>query len=151
LHKKQIIVTLVGKGQAKIGEVFIHKGPGSKCTDCEYFHVCVKNIKPGRIYEIVGIRDKTHFCKQYEIEMHVVEVVNAKIPAAAFAKQAIQGAIITFRTPTCDLEECKNYDLCFPEGLKSGDHCEVLEVTQNLQCPLGFPLKKVLLQLVSAS
>ncbi|RJS93868.1 UPF0179 family protein [Candidatus Bathyarchaeota archaeon] len=151
LNKKRIIVTLVGKGQAKIGEVFIHRGPGSKCADCEYFHVCVDNIESGRIYEIIRVRDKTHFCKQYGIEMQVVEVINAKIPAAVFAKQAIQGAIITFRPPACDREECEAYNLCFPEGLKLGDRCEILEVIQNLQCPLGFPRKKVLLQLASAS
>ena len=151
LHQKRIIVTLIGKGQAKVGEVFIHRGPGSKCIDCKYSQVCVENIKSGRVYEIVKIRDKTLFCEQYEMEMQVVEVVNAKIPSTIPAKQAIPGAIITFRTPICNEEKCGSYDLCFPEGLKSGDHCEVLKVIQSVQCFLGFPRKKVLLRLVSAS
>jgi hypothetical protein len=145
-----VIVTLVGKGQAKVGEAFIHKGPGSKCANCEYSRVCVENIEPGRIYEITRVRDKTHFCRQYEMEMHVVEVVNAKIPAAIPAKQAIPGAIITFKMPVCGEERCEAYELCFPEGLKSGDRCEVLEVTQSVECSLGSPRKRVLLQLASA-
>jgi len=151
LHQKRVIVTLVGKGQAKVGEVFIHRGPGSKCVECEYSQVCVENVKPGRVYEIVKVRDRTLFCRQYEMEMRVVEVVNAKIPSAIPAKQAIPGVIITFRTPICEEEKCTYYDLCFPEGLKSGDRCEVLEVIQSVQCPLGSPRKKVLLRLVSAS
>ncbi len=151
MRRKQVIVTLVGKGQAKVGEVFIHRGPGSKCADCEYSYVCVEKIESGRIYEITKVRDKTHYCKQYEMEMQVVEVVNAKIPAAIPAKQAIPGAIITFRTPICEEGGCAAYELCFPEGLKPGDRCEVLEVTQSVRCPLGSPRKKVLLQLASAS
>ena len=151
MRRKQIIVTLVGKGQAKVGEVFIHRGPGSKCAECEYYQVCIENIESGRVYEIVKVRDKTLFCSRYEMEMQVVEVVNAKIPSAIPAKQAIPGAIITFRTPVCEEERCAFYDLCFPEGLKSGDQCEVLEVIQSVQCSLGSPRKKVLLQLASAS
>ena len=151
LSQKRIIVTLVGKGQAKVGEVFIHKGPGSKCAECEYSQVCVENVKSGRVYEIVKVRDKTLFCKKYEMEMQVVEVVNAKIPSAIPSKQAIPGVIITFRTPICEDEKCAYYDLCFPEGLKSGDRCEVLEVIQSVRCSLGSPRKKVLLRLVSAS
>ena len=151
MRRKQIIVTLVGKGQAKVGEVFIHRGPGSKCAECEYYQVCIENIEYGRVYEIVKVRDKTLFCSRYEMEMQVVEVVNAKIPSAIPAKQAIPGAIITFRTPVCEEERCAFYDLCFPEGLKSGDQCEVLEVIQSVQCSLGSPRKKVLLQLASAS
>jgi len=151
LNQKRIIVTLVGKGQAEPGKVFIHRGPGSKCGDCEYSKVCVENIKPGRIYEITKVRDKTLFCKQYGIEMQVVEVVNAKIPAAIPSKQAIPDAIITFKTPVCDKEKCPFHELCFPEGLQSGDRCEILEVIQNVPCPLGSPRKKVLLRLASVS
>ena len=151
LRQKRIIVTLVGKGQAKVGKVFIHRGPGSKCAECKYSQVCVENVKPGRVYEIVKVRDKTLFCEQYEMEMRVVEVVNAKIPAATSAKQAIPGAVITFRTPRCEEEKCVFHDICFPEGLKSGDRCVVLEVIQNVQCPLDFPRKKTVIQLVSTS
>ncbi|MBS7614133.1 UPF0179 family protein [Candidatus Bathyarchaeota archaeon] len=145
------IVTLIGSGQAKIGAVFIHKGPGSKCSECGYSKVCVHNIELGRIYEIVGVRDKTLFCKQYETEMKVVEVMNAKILSSLPSKQAIPGAIIVFKTPECGNEGCERYELCFPLGLKDGDRCEVVEVNEAFQCPLGVSRKKVFLRLAPAS
>ena len=148
LNEKRII-TLVGKSHAKIGNLFIYRGPGSKCRECEYSKVCIGNVKPSRIYKIVRIRDRVLFCKQYGIDMQVVEVVNAEIPVAIPSIQAIPGAVITFKTPECDREECAYYELCFPEGLKSGDRCIVSDVTQSVPCPLGVPRKKVLLQLVS--
>jgi uncharacterized protein (UPF0179 family) len=145
------IVTLIGSGQAKVGTVFIHKGPGSKCLDCEYSKVCVQNVKPGRVYEIVGVRDRFLPCSQYETEMRVVEVADAKIPSSLPIKQAIRGAVVVFQAPECGNEECESRKLCFPLGLKSGDKCEVLEVTETFQCPLGASRKKAVLRLAPAS
>jgi uncharacterized protein (UPF0179 family) len=145
------IVTLISSGQAKPGKVFIHKGAGSKCSDCEYHNVCVKNVKPNRVYKIIKVRDKTLQCKQYEVEMKVVEVANAEISASLPAKQAISGAIVSFKTPECQNEACVSFELCCPVGLKDGDRCEVLEVTENLECPEGAPRRKVVLRLAQAS
>jgi uncharacterized protein (UPF0179 family) len=145
------IVTLISSGQAKPETVFIHRGAGSKCADCEYRKVCVMNVEPGRVYRITKVRDKTLQCKQYETEMKVIEVTHAGIPASLPAKQAISGAIVSFKTPECQNEACVSYELCFPLGLKDGDRCEVLEVTGNLECPEGLSLKKVVLRLAPAS
>jgi uncharacterized protein (UPF0179 family) len=141
------IVTLIGSGQAKVGTVFIHKGPGSGCGDCEYNRVCVQNIESGRIYEIVGVRDKYLSCKQYETEMRVVEVADAKINSCLPANQAIRGATITFRASDCKNEVCERYELCFPLGLKAGDRCDVLEATEAFECPLGVSRWRVVLRL----
>jgi hypothetical protein len=145
------IVTLIGSGQAKPGTVFIHKGPGSKCLDCEYSKVCVQNVESGRVYEIVGVRDRFLPCRQYEVEMRVVEVTDAKIPSSLPTKQAIRGAIVVFQAPECRNERCESYDRCFPLGLKAGDKCEVLEVTETFQCSLGASRKMVFLRLAPAS
>jgi uncharacterized protein (UPF0179 family) len=145
------IVTLIGSGQAKPGTVFIHKGPGSKCSDCEYSKVCVQNVESGRVYEIVGVRDRFLPCRQYEIEMRVIEVTDAKIPSSLPNKQAIPGAIVIFQAPECRNERCEIYDVCFPVGLKAGDRCEVLEVTETFQCSLGASRKRVVLRLAPAS
>jgi uncharacterized protein (UPF0179 family) len=145
------IVTLIGSGQAKPGAVFIHKGPGSKCSDCEYSKVCVQNVESGRVYEIVGVRDRFLPCRQYEIEMRVVEVTDAKIPSSLPTKQAIPGAIVIFQAPECRNERCEIYDACFPVGLKAGDKCEVLKVTETFQCSLGASRKRVVLRLSPAS
>jgi uncharacterized protein (UPF0179 family) len=144
------IVTLIGSGQAKPGTVFIHRGPGSKCLDCEYSKVCVQNVEPGRVYEIVSVRDRFLACRQYEMEMRVVEVTDAKIPSSLPTKQAIRGVIIIFQAPECGNERCESYSVCFPLGLKAGDRCEVLEVTETFQCSLGASRKRVVLRLAPA-
>lgn len=141
------IITLISTGQAKIGRVFIHKGPGSKCKECEYFNVCVKNLKTDRVYRIYNVRERILSCRSYETEMKVVEVKHAETPSAGQAKQAIKGAVITFKTPDCNEIHCDNFSLCFPRGLKTGDRCKVLRVTKNLSCCQSYPLKKVFLQL----
>jgi len=149
--KGRKIVTLIGVGQAQVGSVFIHRGPGSKCGACEYSQVCVKNVEPERVYRIVRVREKTLPCRQYEMEMQVVEVLNAEIPAAILSKKAIIGAVVTFQTPDCKAEGCENFGLCFPAGLRDMDRCEVLGVTGNLKCPEGLALKAVSLRRVPAS
>lgn len=149
-HRKPI-VTLVSTGQARVGTIFFHRGPGSKCESCQYFQACVKNLEPGRVYKIVKLRDKTLPCGQYETEMQVVEVLDGEIPSAIPAKQAIEGAVITFQMVDCREETCNNCELCFPKGLKAGDRCEVQNATETLPCSEGFLLKKVSLRRVPVS
>jgi uncharacterized protein (UPF0179 family) len=149
--RRKPIVTLISSGQARVGTAFIHRGAGSKCEDCEYFRVCVKNLEPERVYEIVKVRERTLPCSQYEAEMHVVEVVDARMLAAIPAKQAIAGAVVTLKTRECTEEICENREICFPTGLKAGDRCEVLSVTESLRCSEGFLLKKAFLQRVPVS
>jgi len=151
MKEEKPIVTLISIGQARVGNVFIHKGPGSKCASCEYFNVCVKNMEPKRVYKIVKVRDKTLLCRQYKIEMQVVDVVDAEITAAIPSKQAIAGAVITFHMPDCKEEGCENCEFCFPTGLKEGDRCKILDVTESLQCFEGLLLRKVVLRRVPVS
>jgi uncharacterized protein (UPF0179 family) len=143
---KKPIITLISIGQARVGRVFIHKGPSHKCEGCGYFQVCVKNVETERVYEIVGVRQKTMRCRLYATEMQVVEVVAAETSAAIQSKQAIKGAVITFGMPDCKEEICENREICFPRGFRQGDRCEILEVTGSLQCSGGSPRKQVLLQ-----
>lgn len=150
VHRKPI-VTLVSIGQARVGTTFLHRGAGTKCENCIYFQVCVKNLEPERVYKIVKVRDKTLPCRQYDAEMQVVEVLDAEIPAAIPAKQAIEGAVIMFQVPDCSQESCENCEICFPKGLRAGDRCEVLNVTESLRCSEAFLLKKVSLRRVPVS
>jgi len=145
------IVTLIGTGQAEIGKVFIHKWPSSKCESCKYSSVCIRNLEPDRVYKVIKVRDKTLPCDLCEMEMRVVEVVDAEIPAAVPSKQAIERATITARLPNCKEQDCENYKLCFPIGLKDGVRCEILDVTESLRCLQELPLKKVLLRRARAS
>ena len=149
-HRKPI-VTLVTTGQARVGTTFLHRGSGTKCENCEYFQVCVRNLEPERVYKIVKVRGKTLPCRQYDSEMHVVEVLDAEILAAISAKQAIEGAVIMFQVSDCSQESCENSEICFPAGLRAGDRCEVLNVTESLPCSEAFLLKKVSLRRVPVS
>lgn len=146
------LITLISVNQAKLGLVFIHRGLSSKCERCEFYQICVRNLEPGRVYRIVGLREKIISCKLFETEMRVVEVMESEIAAAIPAKQAIENAITTFKVVECNVESCENFEVCFPEGLVDGDRCEVVKVIEkNFRCPRGFPLVKVLLRRVSAS
>lgn len=148
-HK--MIVTLVSAGQAKVGFSFIYRGAGEKCGECKYFSVCVKNLEDNRIYKIVNMRNRFLRCEQYDMDMRVVEVAESEVPAAISPKQSIEGAIITFYLQKCSGQDCENLALCSPEGLRDGDRCEVVKVCDNLKCPIGLQLRKVLLRRVPPS
>ena len=145
------IVTLVSVSQAKIGLTFINRGASQKCKRCEFYKVCVGNLEVNRVYRIVRVRDRSLPCSLYETEMKVVEVVEAEIDTVVPSKVAVEGAIITYKSPECEDQECENRDICFPEGLFDGDRCKILKVIGSLQCRLGLPLRRVLLQRVRAS
>ncbi len=151
MKEEKKIVTLIGVGQAVVGKEFIHNGSGSKCEACKYFQVCVKNLEPERIYRVVKVRENVLSCNLYKINMQAVEVVEAEVSVAVSSKQAIQNAIMTLRMPECGGQDCENYDLCFPRGLKRGDRCEIVAVGESLKCSQGSSLVKVLLRRVPAS
>ena len=151
MDKGKPIITLVSVSQAKVGLTFINRGASQKCKECEFYKVCVGNLEVNRVYKIVKIRDRSLPCSLYETEMKVVEVVEAEIDAVISSRVAVEGAIITYQNPECDIQECENRGICFPEGLFDGDRCKILKVIGSLQCRLGLPLKRVLLQRVRAS
>lgn len=151
MMEDEIIITLLGAGQAKIGELFIHKGSGSKCSACKYFNVCVKNLEKGRVYKVVNIRNKILRCEPYNLEMRVVEVVEAEIPAAVPSNQAIKGAVLTFHRQDCNEQNCDKLALCSPEFLRDNDRCKVIAVYESLNCLRKFQLKRVLLKRLPSS
>jgi len=151
MKKDKPVVTLIGVGQAEAGRIFIHKGPSPKCEDCDYFNVCIGNLESERAYRIVKIRDKTLPCRLYEAEMQVVEVIEAEMPSAISSQIAIERAIITFNMPNCNMQGCRNYELCFPKVLKNGDRCKILKVDEDINCPFGLPLRRAFLLRVPSS
>jgi len=138
-------ITLISRKQARIGKVFIHRGTGSVCEECNFFRVCIGNLEVNRVYEITGLRDKYLPCRLLNTEMQVIEVKQSNIETSIPAKLAVEGATIIFETPKCRFEECMKSELCFPEGLKDGDYCKIIKVMGNVQCPSNFFLKTVLL------
>lgn len=145
------IVTMLSVSQAKVGETFIYRGYGQKCPGCKYFRVCAENLNEGRVYKVINMRKRTFRCEAYDVEMRVVDVVEAEIEAAVPSKQAIEGIILTFHPQDCSNELCENYMLCSPIGLIENDRCEVVRVHGRISCSRGLQLVKVLLRRVPSS
>ncbi|MFQ6076111.1 MAG: UPF0179 family protein [Candidatus Bathyarchaeia archaeon] len=139
-RKSKPIVTIVGLKQSKEGFVFLHEGPVKGCGGCERYNVCMKNLEPGRVYKIVGLREKTFPCRIHEEGARVVEVVESEIAAVIEARLAFQGGIITFQPQRCGEISCPNHGRCVPTGLLGGDRCKVLKVGRQANCLLGQPL-----------
>ncbi len=151
MPKRKALITLISSKQAKEGFTFLHKGSAPKCQECKYFHVCVKNLELGRVYKVVGLREKRMQCELTDTDMMVVEVVESEIETAILSKQAIEGAVILFQTRECGMENCEDFELCSPKGLLNGDRCEIVKINGNLECPREFPLARVVLRRVQAS
>ncbi|MEM1657540.1 MAG: UPF0179 family protein [Candidatus Jordarchaeales archaeon] len=138
-------LTLVGSMQAKIGFRFVHYGSAEPCNSCQLKKVCIENLEPGRIYEVVNVRELTHPCTLHENGVRAVEVILSVVPAALEPKQAVKGATIVYRDVECAYN-CTNIDVCKPSALKPGDRCIVEEVNGNIVCPMGKSMKVVLLR-----
>ncbi len=151
MDNKKNIITLVPKTFARKGYRFVFEGKvDSECKKCSLFNVCIKNLEPGRIYEIVNIRNKKHKCKIYESEVLVVEVVEADVEAFIKTSMAVEGAIISYNPVNCNEYLCPNFKLCKPLGLKQGDKCKIIKVFEKLKCSKGISLTRVLLRRVSS-
>ncbi len=143
-----VILTLVGVKQAKKGAKFVHIGHAKLCEDCELFKVCIGNLEPNRIYQIIDIRNIEHPCKIHEDGVRVVEVEYSNIKAVLEAKQAIPGATITYSPIGCDFYHCPHIDICKPSGLFEGDKCIIEEVLEKIdECRAGKALRVVTLKI----
>lgn len=150
MPKKKRLVTLVGKKQARKGFKFVFSAPSAQCENCEYGRVCVEKLKPGRVYQVVRLRENVFPCPLHEGGVRVVEVVEAEVSAAIPSKLAVEGATIVFKSPECETALCENATLCYPVGLKNGDKCIIVKVEEKLSCIEGFSHVKARLQRVSS-
>jgi len=146
VRKPKPIITLIGVRQAKKGLKFIHEPSSEKCKDCQLYRVCIENLERGRVYEIVGLRNKKFPCLLHDEGVRVVEVVESDIASTVPQKSALEGATITFHAQNCENQFCKFKSLCEPVGLFDGDKCQIVKVENKIECPLGYDLVKVLLR-----
>jgi len=134
----------VGAKLARPGMKFLHGTPNKICKSCKYYRVCMGNLEPGRVYEVVRVRPIKHECPLHEGGVIVVEVKEAEVYALIYRRLAIEGAIITYHPIFCE-NPCSLSNLCVPLGLKDGDKCKIIKVLEKVDCPLGKPLSKCLL------
>ncbi|WXG40815.1 MAG: UPF0179 family protein [Candidatus Freyarchaeum deiterrae] len=138
------ILTLVGIKQAKKGAKFVNVGHAEICENCELYKVCIGNLEPKRVYEIIDIRNIEHPCKIHEEGVRVVEVAHSNIQAALEARQAIPGATITYSPIECTFYDCPSLDICKPSGLFEGDKCLIENLLEKINvCRAGKALRMV--------
>lgn len=146
MSEKSKIITLVSTENARKGYKFVFEEYyDNRCKTCPLYNVCVGNLEPGRVYEIVNVRRKKHKCQVYKTEVVVVEVKEAPIEALIRTSLAIEGVITTYAPIECNKVSCKYYELCKPTGLKGGDKCKILKVYGKVKCDKGGSLTRVLL------
>lgn len=129
------IITLLPPEQARVGYEFVHYGAAEECAGCELYKVCIENLEKGRKYRVVDLREFEHPCRINE-KVRVVEIEEADVLASLEKKEAFVGARINFAPLACERVMCRNWTYCSPEGLQSGERCEIREA-DKLECPLG--------------
>ena len=137
------LVTLVGEKIAKENIVFEYLGPINDCKECKLKTVCF-NLKPGRKYKILKVRDKRHNCKVHEGTATVVEVEQLPINTAIDKKYS-EGAKTKIKKEECNWIGCDFYRLCKIKINKDKKY-QIVKVKNKIKCPKGKDLQEVLLE-----
>lgn len=135
-------VTLVGERQAVVGREFVYRGPQPECRECKVKAACL-NQDVGVRYVITAVRDVRHPCLLNEERARVVEVEPAPPDCSLPARQAVEGAVVTYEPLVCSNVACENYRLCHPIGIERGTRLKVIESRRELDCPLGYEIAPV--------
>ena len=140
-----VVISLIGEHQAKIGELFVYRGPLTDCRDCKLKAVCF-NLEAGGLYRITNVREVRHDCRIHEEGVRVVEVEKEKHRSALPMRSAIEGSTVTFEAMKCDELGCENWRLCHPIGVEGNLKFRVAKVDKELKCPAGHRMVAVVLE-----
>lgn len=132
-------ITLVGERQAKVDREFVYRGPQPECRPCKVKAACL-NQEIGRRYRIAKVREVRHECLLNEEHARVVEVVPAPPECSLSSRAAVEGAMLTYEKIICANAACPNYRTCHPIGIEPGMRIRVVEVGDELDCPLGYSI-----------
>ncbi len=136
------LVTLLGKRQAKKGNEFTYGGPVSDCRECKIKTVCF-NLKQGKRYRVVEVREKTHKCNIHDKEVQIVEVEEVPTEVVLSSKLAIEGSTVTFEECNCKNVSCEHYSKCHPWGIQPGTKVTVVKDKGKVDCSEGMSKKLV--------
>jgi uncharacterized protein (UPF0179 family) len=134
-----VLITLIGEGQARIGNGFYFMGPLSECKECRLRGICF-NLEPGSLYEVVALRDTLHDCPVHQGSVRVVEAEHKPIQASVPRKQAIDGSTITFESKKCNNLGCTERIYCIPVSIRDGTKLRITDVLGDMECPEGESL-----------
>jgi len=141
--KGNIILTVVNSEIARRGYKFIFEKNNLQCTGCILKKICIDKLERGRVYEIVNVRDKEHFCKLLNGKVSIVEVKLASIELFIERKNAIEGVTIRYNPINC-LTPCANIMYCKPSGLFKDDKIKIEKILGPIYCTGGKDLVKVI-------
>ena len=139
-------ITIVGLRQAKKGFTFLHSTTPEECKSCELLKTCMESLETGRVYTVTKVRNKTFPCRVHEEGVRVVEVEEPNLNVAIEQRLSFPLATITFHPQNCGNLCCENSKFCAPCGLVEGDKCKILEVKEQLECPLKRPLVRAVVK-----
>ena len=135
------LVTLIGEKLAKKNNEFIYLGPNNECRNCKLKTVCF-NLKKGRKYRIINIRDKRHNCSVHEGNVAVVEIQELPIVTTADRK-IMEGTKQKLEPKNCIHIGCNYYDLCNNPAIQKDKECKIEKTLGEINCPIGRELQKV--------
>ena len=136
-----VLVTLIGEQLAVEGQEFTYLGSNSECRNCQLKTVCF-NLKQGRNYRIIKLRDKSHDCNIHEGKVMVVEVEELPL-TVVIAKKLPEGATTTVEKKDCKNIGCESFDFCSNTVLQNGKTCTIIKVYDKIKCPRHLELYKV--------
>ncbi len=131
-----VLITLIGRRNAKEGSRFYFMGSLSECKECKMKGVCF-NLDEGALYEVTELRDKIHDCEVHDEGVQVVVVEKRPQMLTVPVKVALEGSTITYEPPKCDQLGCDNRRNCHPVGLKAGSKIRINSLEGDVTCPAG--------------
>jgi len=134
------LVTLIGEKLAKEGEEFVYLGPNNECRNCKLKTVCF-NLKTGRRYKIINIRDKRHSCAVHDGNAAVVEVQEMPI-FAAVEKNLSEGNTTKIEKKECRNIGCIYFELCNSIALQKDKNYKIISIYESIDCPIGHDLQR---------
>ena len=133
-------ITLVGERQAVAGHEFVYRGAQPECRGCRVRSACL-NQEVGKRYRVVQARDVSHPCLLNEERARVVEVEDAAPECSLPARGAVEGAIVGYVPLVCANAACPHFRLCHPVGIERGTRLRIVQMGQDLDCPLGYEIR----------
>jgi len=137
---RKLVLTLIGRGQATVGNTFkLHSVP-RECYGCRLFDVCISRVRPGRIYRIVEVRKiglpRLDRCLLTGEEMIPIVAEELPILVPLPSRSAVEGIVTTYTKPPGDCEDIKVH-IPDESTLKDGTRIMVLRILRNSKCSSG--------------
>ena len=133
-------VTLLGKMLCNKGAEFTYLGPLNDCKNCKLKTVCF-NLKPGKTYKVIKVREKQHSCPVHEQHVYVVEVEEQSI-IGVVDKKLSKGDKTQPPTTKCIHIGCTFNDECTNPAVQSGKTYRIVKTLDAIVCPIKHQLKK---------